>query len=386
MTGDRWTSAVRRQLGLGRVLPLGGAGDGAWLTESAARVALLGSAERVAGARVTGLRVGPAGPTGERGPAKGYVTAVPAPPSALPPGPLRISADFTAGTDEPLPAVATRLRTALGTAAAERLGLEVAEVDLRVTGLSERRESPEPRESPGLLEPPPELPELPEPPPEPPEPPGEGGAGASEPPPGKDGAGAPQPPGKGGAGAPKPPGKGAAGPPEPPELPETPAPPAPSELPTPPTPPNKGATGTPNARPATTPTPPAHAPARPPAKGAFGEAPPGGAAPSPGGPEGQAPTPGSDEGRVTRACLAVPGVTRMAGTLGGLGGAVHVTERSAPHALPRRHVRVELAADIAHRTLDVARAVRAAVTEALPDHPTVAVLITSLEQPSAEPG
>ncbi|WP_030571653.1 hypothetical protein [Streptomyces aureocirculatus] len=295
MTGDLWTSAVRRQLGLGRVLPLGGAGDGAWLTESAARVALLGPAERVAGARVTGLRVGPAGSADGRAPAKGYVAAVPAPPSALPPGPLRISADFTAGTDEPLPAVAARLRTALGTAAVERLGLEVAEVDLRVTGLSE---------------------------------------------PSAEDAGAPATrPG---------------------------APPTPSTPPKPPTPLTDEPAATLTA-------------------GTSGEdALPGEAVPSLGDPEGLASAPDSDEGRVTRACLAVPGVTRMAGTLGGLGRAVHVTEQSAPHALPRRHVRVELAADTDHRTLDVARAVRTAVTEALPDHPTVAVLITSLERPQAK--
>ncbi|MER5829185.1 nucleopolyhedrovirus P10 family protein, partial [Streptomyces mirabilis] len=36
MTADRWTQAVRRQLGLGRLLPLGHPRDGAWIAEEAA--------------------------------------------------------------------------------------------------------------------------------------------------------------------------------------------------------------------------------------------------------------------------------------------------------------------------------------------------------------
>ncbi|MEU9384064.1 hypothetical protein AB0D38_25170, partial [Streptomyces sp. NPDC048279] len=34
MTADRWTEAVRHPLGLGRLLPLGGPHDGAWVTEA----------------------------------------------------------------------------------------------------------------------------------------------------------------------------------------------------------------------------------------------------------------------------------------------------------------------------------------------------------------
>ncbi|MGC3004257.1 nucleopolyhedrovirus P10 family protein, partial [Streptomyces sp. G35A] len=35
-TADRWTRAVREQVGLGRLLPLGGPRDGAWIAERAA--------------------------------------------------------------------------------------------------------------------------------------------------------------------------------------------------------------------------------------------------------------------------------------------------------------------------------------------------------------
>ncbi|MFF3505153.1 nucleopolyhedrovirus P10 family protein [Streptomyces sp. NPDC003247] len=134
MTADRWTRAVRDQLGLGRLLPLGGPRDGAWIAESAAEVVLRRAVGGLAGVRLGVLRIAPADPEG------GYEPAVPAPPSALPPGPLRVTAGFAAEAAEPLPAIAARLRTALATVAAERLGLEVAEVDLRVTALLDRGE------------------------------------------------------------------------------------------------------------------------------------------------------------------------------------------------------------------------------------------------------
>ncbi|NEC74051.1 nucleopolyhedrovirus P10 family protein, partial [Streptomyces rochei] len=50
-TADRWTQAVRERLGLGRLLPLGGPGDGAWIAERAVRGALLAAAGGVPGVR-----------------------------------------------------------------------------------------------------------------------------------------------------------------------------------------------------------------------------------------------------------------------------------------------------------------------------------------------
>ncbi|MGA6226178.1 nucleopolyhedrovirus P10 family protein, partial [Streptomyces umbrinus] len=47
MTADRWTQAVRNQLGLGRLLPLGGPHDGAWITEAAATAVLRRAARSV---------------------------------------------------------------------------------------------------------------------------------------------------------------------------------------------------------------------------------------------------------------------------------------------------------------------------------------------------
>ncbi|MFD7133157.1 nucleopolyhedrovirus P10 family protein [Streptomyces sp. NPDC059894] len=134
MTADRWTRAVRDQLGLGRLLPLGGPRDGAWIAESAAEAVLRRAAREVRGVRLGVLRIASADPE------EGYEPVVPPPPSALPPGPLRVTADFAAEAAEPLPATAARLRTALATVAAERIGLVVAEVDLRVTTLLDRGE------------------------------------------------------------------------------------------------------------------------------------------------------------------------------------------------------------------------------------------------------
>ncbi|WP_427923304.1 nucleopolyhedrovirus P10 family protein [Streptomyces sp. cg40] len=132
MTADSWTRAVRQQLGLGRLLPLGDRRDGAWIAERAAETVLRGVAKHVRGVRLGALRIALADPEDVHEP------AVPPPPGALPPGPLRITAAFAAVATEPLPEAASRLRTALATAAAERLGLVVTEVDLQVTALLDR--------------------------------------------------------------------------------------------------------------------------------------------------------------------------------------------------------------------------------------------------------
>ncbi|MFE1029517.1 nucleopolyhedrovirus P10 family protein [Streptomyces sp. NPDC058818] len=243
-TADRWARTVRDQLGLGRLLPLGGPGDGAWIAERAAREVLLAAARDVTGVRPGGLRIAPADRDDAREP------AVPPPPSALPPGPLRVTADFAAtvgpaATGEPLPATAARLRAVL-TAAARGLGLTVTDVDLRATALLDGATEPDPEPAPG------------------------------------------------------------------------------------------------------------REPRRPPA-----------AHPGDG-----------DEGRAAGAALAVPGVTRLTATLG---RPVDVTELPREQAaLPRRHVRVELAVDADHRAVEVARRVRAAVSETLADHPSVAVLVTAV--------
>ncbi|MCX4822191.1 hypothetical protein OG883_20330 [Streptomyces sp. NBC_01142] len=121
--------AVRRRLGLGRLLPLGGAADGAWVTEQAADAVLRRAAAQVPGAVLGRLRLALADPESAAAP------TVPPPPSGLPPGPLRIEAEFAASAREPLPASAWALRAALFTAAVDLLGLELAEVDLRVTEL-----------------------------------------------------------------------------------------------------------------------------------------------------------------------------------------------------------------------------------------------------------
>ncbi|MFJ8540175.1 nucleopolyhedrovirus P10 family protein [Streptomyces sp. NPDC093591] len=238
MTADRWTQAVKRQLGLGRLLPLGGPHDGAWITEGAAEAVLRRAAQDMRGVRLDALRIALIDPddVGE--------AAVPPPPSALPPGPLRVTADFAATATGPLPTTAERLRELLTTAAAERLGLPVAEVDLRVTALLDEDAEPAPLRQPEPTQ-------------------------AAEP---------------------------------------------------------------------------------------------------------QNP----DEERLAAAALAVPGVTRLTGALGGLGRAVHLEERQDETALPRRHARVEIAVSADRRAVEVAREVRRKVGEALPDHPTVAVLVTAI--------
>ncbi|MEU1874328.1 nucleopolyhedrovirus P10 family protein [Streptomyces sp. NPDC019793] len=257
-TADGWTRTVRERLGLGRLLPLGGPEDGAWIAERAAREVLLAAAREVPGVRPGDLRIGLADPDDTR------EAAVPSPPGALPPGALRVTAGFAAVVGpavaaEPLPVTAARLRAALADAAQGRLGLAAADVDLRVTGLDD-----------------------------------------------VDAATATAP------------GRGPGAGPEP------------------------GPAGTSDA----------------------GGREDGGAV-------------GGDEDRVAGVVRAVPGVVRLTGVLG---RPVHVTQPPAREgALPRRHVRVELAVHADHRAVEVARRVRAVVSEALPDRPSVAVVVTAVD-------
>ncbi|UBI39558.1 MULTISPECIES: hypothetical protein [Streptomyces] len=140
---DALARAVRRQLGLGALLPLGDPADGAWITEEAVARVLRRAARGVAGVRLGTLRVTTAGGAPGAVPPSGF----PAPPGALPPGPLRCAADLTTALvpgavphefahgvpHEPLYETADRLRAALWAVSEERLGLEWAAIDLRVT-------------------------------------------------------------------------------------------------------------------------------------------------------------------------------------------------------------------------------------------------------------
>jgi hypothetical protein len=132
MTADRWTRAVRRQVGLGRLLPLGGPRDGGWITEAAAEAVLRRAATEVPGVLLGALRIALAEPDAVS------ESAVPTPPSASAPGPLRVTADFAAVVGTPLPTTADRLRQVLASAADGRLGLVISAVDLRVTALLDR--------------------------------------------------------------------------------------------------------------------------------------------------------------------------------------------------------------------------------------------------------
>ncbi|MGP3981532.1 hypothetical protein [Streptomyces sp. KR80] len=134
-----WVEAVRQQLSLGRLLPLGGPADGAWITEHAASGALRRAVAGLGGVRLDRVRIslapaeaGAATSAPHETPAE---AAVPPPASALPPEPLRIEADCAASTRLPLPEAAEELRGALFGAAAHALGLRVSLVDVRVTDL-----------------------------------------------------------------------------------------------------------------------------------------------------------------------------------------------------------------------------------------------------------
>ncbi|MCZ7461099.1 hypothetical protein [Streptomyces sp. WMMC940] len=307
-TAEGWTGAVRARLGLGRLLPLGTAADGAWLAERAAEPVLRRAAGKVPGVVPGGIRAGLADPG-----AAGTPT-VPPPPAALPPGPLRIEADFAAAAAVPLPELAELLRAALFAAAREHLGLAVAVVDLRVTA---------------LLDAPPEA------------------AGA---------------PGPGPVGT---------------SVVARPAAARPQEAET------DGADRADGARPADSPRGPGH-PAAADAKGTESakgtvSAESAGETREPGHPSaaGAKDADGAGEPRggagagetrdvIAAAAAAAPGVARLTGTLG---AAVRADASS---------VRVECATAPGHRPVEVARAVRAAVTSVLPSPLPVTVLVTEV--------
>lgn len=159
MEPDRLTRAVREQVALGRVLPLGTPADVLWITERAAVGVLRTALAPVAGVRLGTLRIGSAGPpggaSGESGvpgrPPEGADAVIP--PGAVPRGPLRITAALTAGADRPLPDVTAGLRRELWNAAHDRLGLDIAAVDLEVTALTDGTEPGQPSDGGGVTEP-----------------------------------------------------------------------------------------------------------------------------------------------------------------------------------------------------------------------------------------
>ncbi|MFD3335075.1 hypothetical protein ACFWV1_20845 [Streptomyces sp. NPDC058700] len=120
-TSDGWAAAVRDRLAPGRLLPLGTAADGAWITERAAREVMGRAASAVRGVVPGELRIGP---DREADPESGSGEAG-----------LRVSASFGAVAGQPLPGLTEALRAALLTAAEDGLGLVTAAVDLRVTEL-----------------------------------------------------------------------------------------------------------------------------------------------------------------------------------------------------------------------------------------------------------
>ncbi len=265
---------MRQRIGRGRLLPLGGPKDGAWITESAVGEVLSRAAHEVSGAPLGTVRVRLADPETAAEP------SVPAPWTALPPGPLRIETEFSAPAGRPLPDSAEQLRQALFTAAHERLGLMTAAIDLHVTGLLD-----DPAPAAGTT-------------PQHPSPITDAGTAESH--------------------------VAAPGPPKPP--------------------PGQGKVRALHAR-------------------------------------------------LADAAVAVPGVTRLATVSTppmpharkNPAHPVRITDRSEP---PGRHVQIELATDETYRCLDVARAVRAAVTTAAtadaPGPVTVAVIVTAAERPRAD--
>ncbi|MGW6967367.1 hypothetical protein ACWGET_25350 [Streptomyces zaomyceticus] len=129
-TAEGWTAAVRDRLAPGRLLPLGTAAEGAWITERTVRDVLGRSAEAVRGVVPGALRIGPAYPD----PASETESEAEE-SGAAGTGALLVRASFGAVAGRPLPELTEELRAVLIAAAEDGIGLVVAAVDLRVTAL-----------------------------------------------------------------------------------------------------------------------------------------------------------------------------------------------------------------------------------------------------------
>ncbi|OEU88475.1 hypothetical protein DB35_19525 [Streptomyces abyssalis] len=144
MDAEGLSRAVRQQVGMGRLLPLGDAADGAWLAETAAVTTLRTAGSRdLPDVRLGALRLSAADP------GRAVAPVVTPPPSALPPGPLRVGAEFESTPHAPLTTMAELLRATLLTAADRELGLRVTTVDLRITDLLESGDGHNGHGSPG---------------------------------------------------------------------------------------------------------------------------------------------------------------------------------------------------------------------------------------------
>ncbi|WHM39362.1 nucleopolyhedrovirus P10 family protein [Streptomyces sp. BPTC-684] len=136
MTPDVWSTEVRRRLALGRLLPLGEAADGAWVTERAAGAVLRAACASVPGLAVTSLRLALADP------AAAGVPVVPPPPSGLPPGEVGAVVEVAVwGSGRPR---TEGVREAMLSASSARLGLRLSRVDIRVTSLLDAPAPPTP--------------------------------------------------------------------------------------------------------------------------------------------------------------------------------------------------------------------------------------------------
>ncbi|MEV4938387.1 hypothetical protein [Streptomyces zaomyceticus] len=151
-TAEGWTAAVRDRVAQGRLLPLGAAAEGAWITERTVRDVLGRSAEAVRGVVPGAMRIGPAhqdpasgtaaetdteetGTAGSGAAGPGAAGPETAGADAAGAGAVLVRASFGAVAGRPLPELTEELRTALIAAAEDGIGLVVAAVDLRVTAL-----------------------------------------------------------------------------------------------------------------------------------------------------------------------------------------------------------------------------------------------------------
>ncbi|MEU3460365.1 hypothetical protein ABZ721_10455 [Streptomyces sp. NPDC006733] len=120
---------VRTEVRPGRTLPLGEVADDDWITETAAARVLREAAESVRGVAAGSCRIHPLSAT------PGSARSFALPGTRLPREPLRVALEVAAPLSWTIPAVAAAVRERVLTAARERVGLDVAQIDVTVIDL-----------------------------------------------------------------------------------------------------------------------------------------------------------------------------------------------------------------------------------------------------------
>lgn len=131
---DRVMIAVRTEIRPGQLVPLGEETDDDWITEAAATRILRAAADQVPGVCAGSCRI--SGLHEPQSPRLSRLTA-----RALPRGPVKVGIEVFTDLSRTIPHTVTLVRRAVIDAAAQRIGLDLRQIDVTVRDLIQPQES-----------------------------------------------------------------------------------------------------------------------------------------------------------------------------------------------------------------------------------------------------